>query len=59
MKKCPQCGKVFKNLGVHMRVHKDAMQERVQEAEETRPKRPIDRFRTNRVVFGGAGIMRR
>ncbi len=65
MKTCPECGGAFKNLGVHMRKHrreKDALQERVQKADEkadTRPQRPLERF-NNRVVFQGqCGVIRK
>ena len=70
MKKCPQCGGMYRNLGAHMRKHKITNEERehvqetrLQEAdaeEDTKPERPIDRFRTNRIVFGGgAGLIRK
>lgn len=65
MKTCPECGKEFKRLGMHMRAHRrkdDAMQERVQEAAEPEasPKRPLERFGGGRFVFGnGAGVMLR
>ena len=54
MKTCPECGKEFRNLGAHMKAHrrKDGLQE---ETEETRPKRPLERF--GRTVFGGGGVM--
>ena len=68
MKTCPECGGSFKNLGAHMRRHKgkgNAMREGVQKEadaqEDTKPERPLDRFRNRRVIVGngGAVIMRR
>ncbi len=69
MKTCLECGGSFKNLGAHMRKHSASKnlreEQNVQEAqeadaEETKPQRPIERFKTNRFVFGnGAGVMLR
>ena len=57
MKKCPECGKEFKNLGAHMKAHRgeDGVQEGVQEGQD-RPQRPLDRFRTNAVFPGCVGF---
>ena len=60
MKTCPKCKGEFKNLGVHMRFCevKNGMQERVQETEETKPTRPLDRWRNNLVFPGQIGVRR-
>ncbi len=59
MKKCPECGKDFKNLGAHMKAHRRTDVQKAQEtSEETRPQRPVDRF--GRMVYGnGAVVIRR
>ncbi len=62
MKKCPECGRMFKNLGVHMRVHKgddDAMrkgEEVSHEKEATEPQGPV---RRKPILYGGAGVIMR
>ncbi len=65
MKKCPECGRMFKNLGVHMRAHKgdnDAMREKKKipdEKEAAKPQRPIERFRARAVTDGGGMLSTR
>ncbi len=59
MKKCEICGKEFKNLGAHMKAHgRTDVQETQETSEETRPKRPLERFRTNAVFPGCVGFRR-
>ena len=57
MKTCEKCGEDFIPRGRQRvcRECKNGVQERVQEAEETKPTRPAERF--SRMVFGGGGVM--